>query len=101
MTPYLPLITDLLTIAFSIHISSLLVLGSQVNIFAYHTGPTVFILLATVLSFYIFNLYDTSRFKKSGETAIRLAAGVGLANILAGFISYVFGHWQFPQWLNT
>jgi sugar transferase (PEP-CTERM system associated) len=99
MTPYFPLITDLLAIAFSIHISSLLVLGSQINIFAYHTGPTVFILLASVLSFYIFNLYDASRFRKSGETAIRLAAGVGLANILAGFISYVFGHWQFPQWL--
>jgi sugar transferase (PEP-CTERM system associated) len=22
-----------------------------------------------------------------------------LANVLAGFVSYVFGHWQFPQWL--
>ena len=99
MKSYLPLITDLLTIAVSIHISSLLVMGPQINIFTYHTGPTVFILLASVLSFYIFNLYDTSRFKKSGETAIRLAAGVGLANILAGFVSYVFGHWQFPQWL--
>jgi sugar transferase (PEP-CTERM system associated) len=99
MTSYLSLITDLLTIAFSIHISSLLVLGPQINIFSYHTGPTVFILLASILSFYIFNLYDSSRFKKSGETAIRLAAGVGLANVLAGFVSYVFGHWQFPQWL--
>ncbi|MGX9367388.1 sugar transferase [Desulfoplanes sp. PS50] len=99
MTPYLSLITDLLTIALSIYLSSLLVLGPQINIFTYHTGPTVFILLASILSFYIFNLYDSSRFKKSGETAIRLAAGVGLANVLAGFVSYVFGHWQFPQWL--
>lgn len=99
MNSYLSLITDLLTISLSIHLSSLLVLGPHINIFTYHTGPTVFILLASILSFYIFNLYDTSRFKKSGETAIRLAAGVGLANILAGFVSYVFGHWQFPQWL--
>jgi sugar transferase (PEP-CTERM system associated) len=99
MNCYLSIITDLLTISLSIHISSLIVLGPQINIFTYHTGPTVFILLASVLSFYIFDLYETSKFKKSGETAIRLAAGVGLANVLAGFVSYVFGHWQFPQWL--
>lgn len=99
MNSSISLITDLLTISLSIYLSSLLVLGPDINIFSYHTGPTIFILLASVLSFYIFNLYDTPRLRKSGETAIRLAAGVGLANILAGFVSYVFGHWQFPQWL--
>jgi len=99
MNSSLSLITDLLTISLSIHLSSLLVLDPGINIFSYHTGPTIFILLASVLSFYIFNLYDIPRFKKSGETAIRLVAGVSLANILAGFVSYVFGHWQFPQGL--
>lgn len=93
------LITDTLTILLSIYLSSLIVLGPEINIFTYHTGPTIFILLCSLLSFYIFNLYDASRFNRSGETGIRLGAAIGLANVLAGFISYVLGHWQFPQWL--
>ncbi len=99
MNRYLSLLADLLAISLAIHLSSLLALDSHTTIFIYHTGPTIFILLASVLSFYIFDLYNTPRLKNTGETAIRLAAGVALAQVLAGFVSYVFGHWQFPQGL--
>ena len=90
-------IIDILLLLLSIYISSLFFLPPELNVFDYHTGPTVFTLCFTTLTLYIFDAYNISSFGAKGELICKLILCLLIANITTGFTSYILGHWQFPQ----
>jgi len=88
---------DIILLSFSIFLSTYFTSFSPVNIFSYYTGPTVFTIIFTLLSLYTFNLYESSRFKSTGEMILRVTTGIVFANLFLGFLFYVLGHWTFPK----
>ena len=90
-------VLDIVGICSAIFLSTALTLSSTINIFSHYTGPTIFTITFTLIFFYIFNLYDTSRFKALGETVLRVFAGIIFANLFTGSLFYLLGHWNFPK----
>ena len=79
---------DIILLSFSIFLSTYFTSFSPVNIFSYYTGPTVFTIIFTLLSLYTFNLYESSRFKSTGEMILRVTTEIVFANLFLGFLFY-------------
>jgi hypothetical protein len=88
---------DIAGVSLAIFLSSSFTISSAINIFSHYTGPTIFTITFILIFFYIFNLYDTSRFKALGETVLRVFAGIIFANLFTGSLFYLLGHWNFPK----
>lgn len=93
---FLILLGDILLTLAATQISSLIRFEPGFNVFAEHTGASVFTILIYLISLYIFDLYDLSYFSLF-EISSRILGAVLLAGVFSILVFYTLPHWRFGR----
>jgi len=93
---FLLLLGDILLTLAATQISSLIRFETGFNVFAEHTGATVFTILIYLISLYILDLYDLSHLSLF-EISSRIFGAVILASVFSTLVFYTLPHWRFGR----
>ena len=93
---FLILLGDILLTLAATQISSLIRFEIGFNVFAEHTGATVFTIVIYLISLYILDLYDLSYFNLF-EISSRILGAVILAGVFSTLVFYTLPHWRFGR----
>ncbi len=93
---FLIFLGDILLTLAATQVSSLIRFEPGFNVFAEHTGATVFTIVIYIISLYILDLYDLSHFSLF-EISSRILGAVILAGVFSTLVFYTLSHWRFGR----
>ncbi|MEW6259338.1 MAG: TIGR03013 family XrtA/PEP-CTERM system glycosyltransferase [Thermodesulfobacteriota bacterium] len=93
---FLIFLGDILLTLAATQVSSLIRFEPGFNVFAEHTGATVFTIVIYLISLYILDLYELSQFSML-EISSRILGAVILAGTFSMLVFYTLPHWRFGR----
>ncbi len=93
---FLIFLGDILLTLAATQASSLIRFEPGFNVFAEHTGATVFTVIIYLIALYILDLYDLSHFSLF-EISSRILGAVVLAGVFSTLVFYTLPHWRFGR----